>query len=351
MAVTSLRWRRFNALVVFFSLAVVVAGSVSVHAQSDERRLERARDAIASQRYESAIEELKRLVRRARGETLQESLFLFAGLQREGSDAQRMYRDAIDVEPGSEWALRSQLELAKVEYALGNYGRSYRMLSNSRGCEISEEACLFEGLAAIHVGRYEEARRPLTRIRRGKLRTWAYLSLAEVAAGMDRHEEACRRYESLAGTMISPTAVYRHGECLEDAGDTRGAVDEFRSIIANFPDTPEAVLASEKLQRIRSPARADFSPPEVATTTDSEPPLERGFTIQFGSFRDRANAIKLSAKIKRVFPGVRIDSELVRYREHHRVRYGYYRTREEAEAKAEDISREMNEDYAIMSIP
>ena len=79
--------------------------------------------------------------------------------------------------------------------------------------------------------------------------------------------------------------------------------------------------------------------------------LESGFTLQFGSFRDRGNAIKLAAKVKRVFPGVRIDSELVDYREYHRVRYGYFRTRDEAQAMGQRISHEVNETFTIMTLP
>ena len=48
---------------------------------------------------------------------------------------------------------------------------------------------------------------------------------------------------------------------------------------------------------------------------------------------------------------MRIDSELIRYREHHRVRFGYFATREEAVAKGEEIAQEVNEDFTIMSLP
>lgn len=190
-------------------------------------------------------------------------------------------------------------------------------------------------------------REPLLDIRRGKHRTWAYLSLAEVEMGMDRPEEACRRYEALSGAMISPTALYRYGECLEDVGDIERASEEFNEIIKNFRGTPEAVLAAEKLQLFAVPAEQD----QIEEAVRGEEVLTSGFTVQFGSFRDRHNAIKLAAKIKSLFPGVRVDSELIRYREHHRVRYGYFRTREEAQAKGEEISLEINEDFTIMALP
>lgn len=312
--------------------------------------LENARRDLHNHRYADAESTLSVLALSARGKELQESLFLLAGLNSNVAEATRLYRRIIEVDPGDDWAKRAQLELSKIQYALGNYEESLRILEQSRACDVSDEACLFQGLSAIMLKRYSDARRPLSSIRRGKFSTWAYLSLAEVELGMNRPREACNKYEALAGAMIIPAALYRHGECLENKGDVEGAEDEYRQIIESFRDTPEAVLAVEKLSRLANRDQPDAVPVAVDTVEGQEQ-FKTGFTIQFGSFRDRGNAIKLSAKIKRVFPGVRVDSELINYREYHRVRYGYYRTREEAQAKAEEIAREINEDFTIMTLP
>lgn len=321
--------------------------------------IERARRDAAAGRYDDAAGLLERAVESARGEQLAEARYRLAGLERDTNRAQALYRQVLSDDRGGEWGARAALELAKVQYAIGNYHEAYDLLSDSDACEVSEEACLFRGLAAVMLKRYDDARRPLERVREGQLRTWAFLSLAEVDMGLNRVDDACDRYGSLASAMISPTALYRYGECLEDRGDVDGAKREYREIIRSFRDTPEAVLASEKLQLI------DAAPGEGGEETagrrevrqEQEPDhggtevLEEGFTLQFGSFRDRGNAIKLAAKIKRVFPGVRIDSELVRYREYHRVRYGYFATREEARKRGEEISKQLNQDYTIMTLP
>lgn len=341
---------------IFLTAAAIAAlASLSPQAQSEKALLEQARRDIGALRYADAESTLTEVAASARGKTLNESLFLLAGLKSSAADASRLYRRIIRDDPDGEWAKRSQLELSKIKYALGEYNESLRILEDSDACDVSDEACLFQGLSAIMLKRYPDARRPLGSIRKGKLRTWAYLSLAEVESGMNRPDQACSRYESLASARIIPAALYRHGECLENRGDVEGAEDEYRQIIDSFRDTPEAVLAAEKLSRLAELAEA---PPAAALsdTVDAQalPPQEAfttGYTIQFGSFRDRGNAIKLSAKIKRVFPGVRIDSELINYREHHRVRYGYYRTREEAQAKADEIAREIDEDFTIMTLP
>jgi tetratricopeptide (TPR) repeat protein len=340
---------------VLATLVIVALAILSAPAQSDTAQLERARSDIRALRYADAESTLAEVAASASGKALNESLFLLASLKSSAAEASSLYHRIISDDPGSNWAKHAQLELSKIKYAMGEYEESLRILEDSGACDVSDEACLFQGLSAIMLERYRDARRPLGSIRKGKLRTWAYLSLAEVESGMNRPDQACSRYESLAGAMIIPAALYRHGECLENKGDVEGAEDEYRQIINKFRDTPEAVLAAEKLSRLA--AQAEATPADVpADTVDAgalPPPGEftSGFTIQFGSFRDRGNAIKLSAKIKRVFPGVRIDSELINYREYHRVRYGYYKTREEAQAKADEIARDIDEDFTIMTLP
>jgi septal ring-binding cell division protein DamX len=75
-----------------------------------------------------------------------------------------------------------------------------------------------------------------------------------------------------------------------------------------------------------------------------------GYTLQFGSFTERANAIKLASEIKKRYPAVRIDSELVNYREVFRVRYGQYATRAECQAAGEAMAKEIEERFTVMPI-
>ncbi len=347
MRSTLSRYLNAGALIVVALMTAVPAAG-----QPGRAQLSDARAAIDAGDYEEAEARLTRLAENARGEVLQEALLMLGGLVLSTHEAEQVYQRVIDADPTGEWAGRAYLELAKVQYALGRYAESYRLLEDSRACSSSEEACLFYGLSALMLERYDDARQPLERIRRGKLRTWAYLSLARADELQGRDKDASRRYEALSDAMISPTALYRHAECLEKEGDAQGALSEFREVIDNFAGTPEAVMASEKLRLISDPPQpADTMPGVTEGGLEARrPTILGGYTIQFGSFRDRGNAIKLAAKIKRVFPGVRIDMELIRYREYHRVRYGHFETREEAAARAEEISRELDEDFTIMSL-
>jgi len=351
---------RANALL---TAAVLVSMALGIRAYADRTRtavprgeaarLSDAERYLRNGDYQEAESTLTILSRRADGEELHQSLFLLAGLKSSASEASDLYRQIVDGDPEGEWSKRAQLELSKIAYALGNYGESYRLLRDGGACGTSEEACLFEGLSAIMLERFEDARKPLEAVHKGKLTMWAHISLAEVEAGLDRPIEACRRYQSLAGSMISPTALYRYAECLENRGEMKEALEKYDATVKHFRDTPEAVLAAEKLQRLKSATEAAVEKESGlgAEAAEEMPVLTSGFTIQFGSFRDRGNAIKQAAKIKRVYPGVRVDTELVNYREYHRVRFGYFKTRAEAQAKAQEISREINEEYTIMTLP
>jgi tetratricopeptide (TPR) repeat protein len=244
----------------------------------------------------------------------------------------------------------AQLELAKIRFAVGDYRQAFDILENNAVCRHSQEACYFQGLSAAAIEQYDAAKELLSKIKGGKYRPWAYLSLAEVELNLDNPEEACRKYRSMSRSVINPTAMYRYGECLEKKGEIDDAAEVFGEILSTFEHTPEALLAAEKLDVIRSEPK----PPEHSVSTPDSggmSPLSSGYTIQFGAFHDRTNALKLVARLKRDLPGVRVDSDLLDFKEVHRVRFGYFKTRGEANMKAEEISEQINEPCTIMTLP
>jgi tetratricopeptide (TPR) repeat protein len=249
----------------------------------------------------------------------------------------------VRAEDDGEWGEQAALELAKIDFALGHYESAREVLRAERLSSFSDEAALFEGMSAVMAGDFEGALPPLERVKRGRYRTWAAVVVAEAEAGAGRTAEACRLYESLARARVSPAAWYRYAECLEAAGETERARREYQSLAEAYPQTPEAIRCAGKL----APEAEVVTPPRQEATPV---PPGRGYTIQFGSFGDRANAIRLSQRIKESYPGVRIDSELVNYREVFRVRFGYYASREEAEAAATDMTSRLDERYTIMPV-
>jgi hypothetical protein len=51
-----------------------------------------------------------------------------------------------------------------------------------------------------------------------------------------------------------------------------------------------------------------------------------------------------------LYPAVRVDSELVNYREVFRVRIGHYATRDAARSAGESMARELDEPFTIMPV-
>jgi len=228
-------------------------------------------------------------------------------------------------------------------------------LHDSNACDESEEACLFEGMSAVMLRHFDDAMAPLQHVRKGRARVWATLSLAEALDGKGQNSEACAQYDALARAKVSPAAWYRHAECLEKAGNPDEARKEYAELAEAFPLTPEAVRAAEK-QTPPAPATSTPAAPEpeapAPSAAQDDKPRGAGYTIQFGSFGERANAIKLASDIKKLYPAVRIDSELVKYKEVFRVRYGFYSTREGAQQAGEQISKALGgESFTIMPIP
>jgi tetratricopeptide (TPR) repeat protein len=325
--------------------ALVAALAVSATAGDDAGDLiRRGKNDLSAGRVVAAESSFARAAGMAEGDERREAWFLQASVVRSGAQAEAIYRRVLDESQADEWTLRSAIELAKIQFAMGRYEAAREVLREAGACESSEEACLFEGLACVMAHEYEDAIAPLERIHKGRLKTWAAVALAEASEGLGRHEDACARYEALARSRVNPAAWYRYAECAETSGDEERARGEYEAIQDAFPQAPEALRAAEKL------AASEPVPAPADETTEEMAPTGPGYTIQFGSFGDRGNAIKLYAKIKRTHPGIRIDSELVNHREVFRVRFGHYQTREEAKAAGDDMARDLGEEFTVMPV-
>lgn len=309
--------------------------------------IRRARKEADAGRIVEAESTFARAERMATGDDRSEAMVLHAAITPSAAEAQRLYENVLRTNRRDDWSARAALELGKIHFAMGRYEEARDVLSDADACASSEEACLFEGLALLQTKEYDQALEALGHVHRGRDRTWAAVAMAEAEADAGRNAEACRAYESLARARVSPTAWYRYAECLEQSGDRDGARREYEALEKEYPQTPEAVRAASKL--------APPSPPQAETATTAEQgeaaiPPGRGFTVQFGSFADRGNAIKLAAKIKKTYPNVRIDSELIDYKEVFRVRYGYYASRDEAKSAGQDMSQRLGEDFTVMPV-
>lgn len=340
-----------------FAPACIVAAAALVIAVGGPVRASKIGDArrdIAAARYAEAEAALVEIAKSAGVDDKQEALFVLAGLKRSASEAEILYQEVVRLNPSGRWAAAAQIELAKLRFALGEYAAAFGILEEASACRKSDEACYFAGLCAVMLKRFPEARELLTKVKSERHRSWAAIALADVEMALNNRDEACRRYRAIARASRGPTALYRSGECLEESGEMEAARETFREVVTGYKDTPEALLAGEKLSAMRSAAPAETALPVAAEAkpgADGAAALTTGYTLQFGSFSDRANAIKLAAELKRELPGVRIDSDLLRFKEVHRVRYGYFKSRGEAQRRAEEITRQTGEPCAIMPLP
>ncbi len=280
-----------------------------------------------------------------------EAWFLRAGITHSGTQAEALYKKLIASDPDGEYAKEAVLELAKIQFAMGRYEGAYSTLHESNACDESEEACLFEGMSAVMLRRYDDATAPLERVRKGRAKAWATLALAEATDGRGQNSEACAQYGALARARVSPAAWYRYAECLEKAGNKDEARKEYAALAEAFPLTPEAVRAVEKrAQPAAAAATTPASSAPPASPVQDERPRGAAFTVQFGSFGERGNAIKFQSEIRKQYPNVRIDSELVNYKEVFRVRVGFYATRDAATSAGEQMSKAIGEPFTIMPV-
>lgn len=333
--------------------AVLVAAAFSAPFAREDAGdiMRRAKKDMEAGRYVAADSGFALAAGMAEGSERAEALYLRAGVVRSGRIAESLYRRIVDEFMDSDWGKPAALELAKIQFAMGRYEGARDVVAAADLCASSDEACVFDGMAAVMLRRYDEASLSLDRVRRGRDKTWATISLAEAEEGAGNQAGACDRYAGLARARVHPTAWLRHAECLEKTGDAEGAKREYAALADAFPYAPEAVRASAKLMPPPPQLSAPAAPPDGTTPALARPALGgTGFTVQFGSFADRGNAIKLASKIKKTYPAVRIDSELVNYREVFRVRVGQYATREEAQSAGEAMTREIDERYTVMPV-
>jgi cell division septation protein DedD len=331
-------------------MVAACALAVSSRAREDAGDLiKRGKKALDDGRVAEAESSFARAAAIGSGDDRSQALFLGAGVTRSGTQAEAMYRKLLDTDPNGEYSKRAVLELAKIEFATGRYEGSYATLHEANACDESEEACLFEGMSAVMLHHYSDAIPALQHVRKGRAKIWATLSLAEAMDGNGQNAAACAQYDAMARARVSPAAWYRHAECLEKAGNADDARKEYAALAEAFPQTPEAVRAADKAAPPPAEKAAAAEPAPSAPAQDDKPRGD-GFTVQFGSFGERANAIKMVAEIKKQYPSVRIDSELVNYHEVFRVRVGFYSTHDAAQDAGQQMSKALGEQFTIMPV-
>jgi soluble lytic murein transglycosylase len=135
----------------------------------------------------------------------------------------------------------------------------------------------------------------------------ALLEAADAQAASRALRDAASTFERAAGLCpeAAPRAVRRMAECLEDAGDRRGAAIAFDRLDREWPTSPEARESGVKLR-----AMASLLPP-VATLERAKRNLAKGLAL-FADKRFAEAAAALRQADARVLPAADADLRNVR---------------------------------------
>jgi tetratricopeptide (TPR) repeat protein len=263
---------------------------------------------------------------------------MLAGLRTDIGGAERILDEVISSGDSRE-SLRARVELAKIRYSTGEYHSAIRLLEGIRAegrGGIKYEAVYFRGLARKQLGDLEGARSDFADIDRGDYLHWSYIALGEIDIRSGRIEEAVDRYETIAADHSSPVAGFRLGECYEMNGDRDKARTTYRNVARNFPHSPEAPKAREKINILSRYSRMEGgeegeSPSRERVVPDDGSP---GYTLQFGAFSNRENAHAFISDLDSMIDGLHIEVAETGGSVWYRVRAGRYVSREEAEEAA-----------------
>ena len=295
--------------------------------------------------YRKAEEKLREELPGMRGRTRDQARLMLADLRTDTYGASVMLEDVINTGDDRE-ALRARVELAKLSYATGEYHQTITLLKGIRAegrGSAKYEAVYFRGLARKQLDDLEGARSDFERIDRGDYLHWSYIALAEIDIRSGRIGDAIERYETIAAGHSSPIAGFRLGECYEMTGEREKALQTYRNVLRNFPGSPEAPKAREKVQMIDSalkrprPERSGEGGEEGETHfrgTSSQADASPGYTLQFGAFSERGNAHAFISDLGSMIDDLHIEVAEIGERLWYRVRAGRFDTREEAEEAA-----------------
>jgi tetratricopeptide (TPR) repeat protein len=275
-----------------------------------------------------------------------DALLMLARLETDYGKAESLYRRVMASENGRA-ANRARLDLATMRYAAGDYAGSLDLLAEKRIEGSDRDAgkgTYFAALCRRQLGDTARAAAEFASITRGEYSAWSLLARADIDARQGRLAEAIEKYESVLRSRRDPVAMFGLAECLERAGDREKALDRYRALIEEYPRSFEAGRSGEKVQLLAAPRGRPKEDKQTGGGEAGKPSAREGsasggapgeFTIQFGAFGTKANALAVAAKLEGMFRGVRVERFETEGRVMHRVRVGIYESREAAARDAE----------------
>jgi len=279
--------------------------------------LDEARELRRQLRYDEATGLLESRLGSLDGVERGQALLLLAALSTDHKDTRRLLRDAASASDTPAVQRAADLELARLDYARGNYNNvrsrleryadaECRLLFAQAQAALGETAKVTRALEGL--GQLEQAE---------LLRSWA-------ARESGDPQGALARLERLAAARpdVLPVALLWKAECEVQLGRAQQARETLTTLRRDFPDAPEAVLAEPTLATLRR------------ETPLPERPESGQVVLQLGIFEDRRNALRFRESLPASIGPAELDEFPQDGRRMYRVRLGPFDSRAAAEQYA-----------------
>jgi tetratricopeptide (TPR) repeat protein len=276
---------------------------------------------------------------------LREAEFLRAGLEESGESYEDRLRALLDHGLDRERQGSAHVALGQIAYVRGDFAVAVREFRKAREEGRTDEASLWEGLAAAALGDIEVAQAALGRAEHSKNRAihdralFAQGSSFRAGENWTSARDAFRkiREDGPEGSWWS-AALLAEAECLEETHDAAGAVALYKELLTERPDAYEAPIALGRLGAVTPEAAA--SPGTVAAG-----PHPQTYSVQLGAFADPANAQSFARALEqRHITPVRVvhaENGL------HRVLVGTGLTRARAEALGDSLGTVLGVGFSL----
>ncbi len=330
--------RRWSGVALLFSLllpaAAVGQANVLEEARALQRRLQYAE---AHERLLAALPELE-------GESRGQAYLLLAELSPDAKEARRAWREAEQAAPSGAVHQRAVLELARLDFARGNYHSVRSRLEDA----TDDESRLLVAASWIGLEEGERAAAALKGLpaspRASLLRAWA----ARATRGAEAALQELAPLAASGGDFL-PTVLLWQAECQAELGRAAEARTAAETLQRRFATAPENEMIAATLTSLRhAPASGGAATAaEGATTTPAGaaaalPP--GSLLLQIGVFESQANALRLRDRLPPDIGPVRVDPVQQGERHFYRVALGPFTSAsaatEHARAKLEPLGME-----------
>ncbi len=298
---------------------------------AEAQALDEAADLQRRLQYDAARARVEASLHELDGEPRAAAFLLLAELTTDHKESRRFLREAQQAAPGGDMARRADIELARLDFARGNYSSVRSRLESHGddearwlvGCSwvaLAEPSRAVTALADLHT--------PAATLRHA----WAMREAGDAAA-------ALRALDPMAaeGGDFRATALLWKAECEAELGQAQAARATAATLLQRFPHAPESMLIEPTLTALRQTA---LSAPDPGAPSSQHPttatPAGPLVLLQVGAFATRANAQRMRDELPPDLSPVRIDEVRQGSRNFFRVSIGPFESADVASAYARE---------------